>query len=377
MKHVILLLPDLVPGGAQRIFIDLANALTTAGYKTSAIVAYPCQGAWSFSPETEVVYLSNTEHGPWSWVTLPALFFRLRKTLKSKHPDAVVSTLTGMNLLTLLATSNRSEDYPVMIREASTIQNKTNILIGILKKHLYPTASAIIAVSEGVSDDLEITAGLARSNLHVINNPVSIEQVKQASRAQVSHKWLNDKSCPVFISVGRLTKAKDHETLIKAFDLVRRKVPAKLIIVGEGPERLGLEHLVHSMRLDDTVDMPGHLDNPYALMARADAFVLSSRWEGFVNVLLEALALGMPIVSTDCHSSPREILKNGEYGYLVAPGDTHQMAESMQDVLTSRPQPEHQAERASDYSPELLFERYCTLINKLSNTPDNTLDHRI
>lgn len=366
MRHVILILPDLVPGGAQRIFIDLARSLTDAGYKTTAIVAYPSRKAWSFSPATNVIHLSNAEYGFRSPLMLPILFFRLRKLLKNEHPDAVISTLTGMNLFTILATDYRQRGYPVFIREASTMQNTASLVIRTLKKRLYPKATAVIAVSEGVLNELESSIGLPRSNLHTINNPVNKGHLKAASRADVTHKWLKEKSCPVFISVGRLTEAKDYDTLIRAFDLVRLKLPAKLIIVGEGPERPGLEQLVNSMKLNESVDIPEHSDNPYALMARADVFVLSSRWEGFVNVLLEALALGMPIASTDCHSSPREILENGKYGNLAPPGNPHKLAESMFQALKSPPQSAHQESRADDYSPEALFKKYRLLIDDLS-----------
>ena len=360
------MLPDLVPGGAQRVFIDLAESLADAGYKTTAIVAYPSRQEWSFSPATNVIRLSKTEFCFWSALMLPMLFFRLRKLLKNKNPDAVISTLTGMNLFTKLATDYRLRDYPVLIREASTMQNTANLIIRSLKKRLYPKATAIIAVSEGVMNELESCIGLTRSNLHIINNPVNRARLKAASKTSVAHKWLKDKSCPVFISVGRLTEAKDYSTLIRALDLVLQTSPAKLIIVGEGPERPALEHLVYSMKLNDSVDMPGHFDNPYALMARADVFVLSSRWEGFVNVLLEALALGMPIASTDCHSSPREILDNGKYGHLAPPGNPQMLAESMLQALNSPPQSEHQQSRADDYSPDAIYKKYRLLIDDLT-----------
>ena len=367
MKHVILILPDLVPGGAQRVFIDLAEKLATAGYRATAIVAFPSRQAWSFPPATKVIPLSGTDYSYRSLPTLPALFFKLKKILENERPDAVLSTLTGMNLLTLLATRSRSRNYPVLIREASTAQNKTGFIIQALKKYLYPKATAIIAVSDGVRKDLASSINASESSLHVINNPVAKEAIRKASREDISHKWLKDKSCPVVISVGRLTKAKDYGTLIRAIDIAREKVPVKLVILGEGPERPGLEHLVHSMKLDDTVDMPGHLDNPYSFMARADVFALSSRWEGFVNVLLEALALGMPVVSTDCHSSPREILQNGEYGRLVPPGDALELSVALLDTLRSPPQREHQEKGVAHYSPEVLFEKYRALIDNPSD----------
>lgn len=369
MRHIVLILPDLVPGGAQRIFIDLAKSLTTAGYRTTAIIAYPSQKAWTFDAATKVAYLSRSEYGFCSRLMLPIQFFRLKLRLAAEHPDAVISTLTGMNIFTLLATCTRSRNYPVLIREASTAHNKTSIFVHTLKKHLYPRASAIVAVSEGVSNDLISDIGLPRSKLHIINNPVNRETVKQASRIDVAHKWLKDKTCPVFISVGRLTKAKDYDTLINALKIIHNTLSAKLIIVGEGPERPHLERLVHSLGLDDVVDMPGHFDNPYSFMVRADVFVLSSRWEGFVNVLLEALTLGMPIVSTDCHSSPREILQNGKYGHLVPPGHPSELAENMLDILESMPKPEFQESRAAEFSPDALFERYRILIDRLSSVP--------
>ncbi len=200
-------------------------------------------------------------------------------------------------------------------------------------RRLYPRAAGVIAVSEGVRDDLERTVGLRGARLHTIYNGSIGHNLAERAREPVSHPWLAAPDRPVFLSAGGLRLQKDFATLLRAFAGVRAERPARLIIVGEGPERANLEVLVNELGLDADVDLPGFVDNPYAWMARADVFVLSSRWEGLVNVVAEALGVGVPVVSTDCPSGPREILGQGRYGRLVPMADPEALAAAMAATL--------------------------------------------
>jgi glycosyltransferase involved in cell wall biosynthesis len=169
--------------------------------------------------------------------------------------------------------------------------------------------------------------------IKVIYNPVITPELFARAEEPLDHPWFRPGEPPVVLGVGRLTQAKDFPTLIRAFALVRKERPARLMILGEGEERPKLEALVRELRLEEDVALPGFVDNPYKYMKRAAVFVLSSRWEGFGIVLVEAMALGTPVVATDCPSGPAEILENGKWGRLVPPGDPEALAKAILDTL--------------------------------------------
>jgi glycosyltransferase involved in cell wall biosynthesis len=197
-------------------------------------------------------------------------------------------------------------------------------------RRLYPKAGAVIAVSEGVRRDLTERVGLRHPNVLVIHNAVITPDILGRAGEAVTHPWLATKDRPVVISAGRLARQKDYATLLRAFARLHGRVAARLIILGEGPERGPLEALARQLGIADHVDLPGFVTNPYSWIARADLFALSSGWEGFGNVLAEALALGRPIVATDCPGGPREILQDGRFGTLVPIGDVAALAEALE-----------------------------------------------
>ncbi len=150
----------------------------------------------------------------------------------------------------------------------------------------------------------------------------------------VEHPWFNSQDIPLLLGVGKLEAQKDFPNLIRAFAKVRQVRPARLVILGWGPDRPQLEALVNDLGLEADVDLPGYVQNPYAYMSRASAFILSSAWEGLPTVLIEAMALGIPVVSTDCESGPSEILADGKYGYLTPVGDSEALADAILKVLS-------------------------------------------
>ncbi|PWG64983.1 glycosyl transferase [Spiribacter halobius] len=218
-------------------------------------------------------------------------------------------------------------------------------------RRLYRDVDAIVAVSEGVAEDTRAITGLPAGRVLVVRNPVVTPELAMQAQAPVDHPWLQPGAeVPVILGAGRLTRQKDFPTLIRAFATLRRHRPARLVILGEGGERGALERSIAELGLGDDVALPGHQKNPWAWMARASLFVLSSAWEGSPNVLTEAIACGTPVVATDCPSGPRELLEDGRYGHLVPVGDAAALAEAMHRTLEAPLPAETLREAAAEYT---------------------------
>jgi glycosyltransferase involved in cell wall biosynthesis len=216
----------------------------------------------------------------------------------------------------------------------------------------------IVAVSEGVAADFASATGIPRRRIQVIYNPVITPALLHAASAPPTHVWFEDHSRPHVLGVGRLTRQKNFPALVDAFALMKREHPAaRLVILGEGPERVTIEACIRRHGLQDSVALPGFIDNPYACMARAAVVALSSEWEGLPTVLIESLAVGTPVVATDCPSGPREILQNGAFGSLVPTGDIPALASALSRALrTGRVALPPDALRP--YMPEVVLDQY-------------------
>jgi glycosyltransferase involved in cell wall biosynthesis len=227
----------------------------------------------------------------------------------------------------------------------------------------YTRADVVVATSAGVADDLARAIQMPRSRIVVIYNPVVTPSMIKKSWESVDHAWITGGSCPVIIATGRLTKQKDFPTLIRAFARLREQQSARLIILGEGEDRERLQDLAAELRVEANIDFPGFVSNPYAYMRRASVFVLSSRWEGFGNVVAEALACGTPVVSTDCPSGPAEILEGGRWGRLVPVGDSASLSEAMVLALTEgRRGEEGRVRRAQAFTGEVAAKHYLAML---------------
>jgi glycosyltransferase involved in cell wall biosynthesis len=228
--------------------------------------------------------------------------------------------------------------------------------------HFYRWADAITACSDGVADDLAATSGLPRDLITTIYNPVVNPALLEKAEEQPDHPWLAQGEPPVILGVGRLRPQKDFETLIRAFAALRRRRPARLLILGTGPEQERLESLVRELDLQRDVELAGFRQNATAYMSRAALFALSSAWEGLPTVIIEALACGCPVVSTDCVSGPSEILEGGRYGRLAPVGDAPALAEAMERTLAEPPSAELLRQRSWDFSNERAARRYLALL---------------
>jgi glycosyltransferase involved in cell wall biosynthesis len=200
-------------------------------------------------------------------------------------------------------------------------------------RRLYPRVDQIVAVSQGVAEDTAQIARLPADRIRVIRNPVITPALLALARAPCPHPWLEAGEPPVILGMGRLQRQKDFPTLVRALAQVRQDRPCRLLILGEGSGRARLEALVSELGIEAHVDLPGFQPNPFPYLARAALFVLSSAWEGSPNALTEAMALGTPVVSTDCPSGPRELLNGGRFGPLVPVGDVAGLARAIAATL--------------------------------------------
>jgi glycosyltransferase involved in cell wall biosynthesis len=228
-------------------------------------------------------------------------------------------------------------------------------------RQTYHRADGVIAISCGVADDLAAAIDMPRDHIQVIYNPAFLPNVIENSKLALLHPWFAPHEPPVILAAGRLTAAKDFSTLIRAFARLHSVRAARLVILGEGEQRDKLEVLLKELDLASDVALPGFVDNPFAWMRRSALFVLSSAWEGFGNVLVEAMACGLPVVSTDCPSGPAEILENGRWGRLVPVGDVEALAAAMCATLDESEHP-NVAARAAMFHSETAVEKYLKVL---------------
>jgi glycosyltransferase involved in cell wall biosynthesis len=233
-----------------------------------------------------------------------------------------------------------------------------NRLVIKLARLFFRSADAAICVSQGVAEDLIKVTGMPRQKTHVVYNPIVSLELEQKAQESIAHPWFALDDSPVILAVGRLVPQKGYSTLLRAFSIIRQKHPAHLLILGEGQERISLEALAKQLDLTENVQMPGSVKNPYAYMARARLLVLSSEWEGLPNVLVEALACGTPVVSTDCRSGPSEILDGGRFGRLVPVGDADALALAILETLQETPDRNLLRQRAQDFTLEESVRKY-------------------
>jgi glycosyltransferase involved in cell wall biosynthesis len=233
-----------------------------------------------------------------------------------------------------------------------------DLLLSGLSRLIYRQATAVVAVSDGVADEVVRLSGLDRRDITTIFEPVVDESLGRKAREELNHPWLAPGEPPVLLGVGHLRLQKDFPTLIRAFALARAKREMRLVLLGEGGQRAELQKMVEELGVQVDVCLFGYTENPFAWMARASMFVLSSAWEGLPAVLIEALACGCPVVSTDCPSGPREILDGGKYGRLVPCFDPEALAGAILETLDALPDRESLRQRAMNFGVDASIDAY-------------------
>ena len=328
-------LPSLEGGGAERVMLNLLAGFSERGVRTDLVLGTAGGPYLSLvPPAVRIVDLKASR-------VLRALA-PLTKYLRRERPLALVAALDHANLVAMAAGRIAGGKTRTVISLHCTFTRqlqdspgvRTNAIPWLLGR-LHHWADAIVAVSHGVADDAAGVTGIPRERIEVIYNPVITRTLLPAASEGPSHPWFADDGRRTVLGVGRLVPQKNFRLLIDAFATLRRNHDARLVILGEGPDRAALEALVRQHGLQDVVALPGFVDNPYSCMARAGVFVLSSDFEGLPTALIESLAVGTPVVSTDCESGPREILRGGALGELVPVGDVRALGGAIERALTA------------------------------------------
>ncbi|MFP8956951.1 glycosyltransferase [Natrialbaceae archaeon A-CW3] len=361
-NHCALFLPSLPVGGAERMMINIATGLADRGHDVD-LVLVKAEGAFldDVSDDVSIIDLTSSR--------VLTSVFPLIKYLQKEEPDVLLSTITPTNVVAVWATLFPGISTKHVVRvarpesEAAEVQENTfkeRVTAG-LARFFYPFADEIVAISQGVADDVRANTRLSSEDIHVIYNPVVTPKLIEKSREPVDHPWFDDGE-PVILGVGRLVDQKDFATLLKAFEIVTRNRQANLVIFGDGNLRDELENLAVELEIDSDVDLPGFTDNPYKYMANSDVFVNSAKHEGFGNVIIEAMACGAPLVATDCPGAPGELLGDGEFGSLVPVGDPEVMASEIEEMVDNPTSCKKLYDRADNFSIDSAIELYEKLL---------------
>jgi glycosyltransferase involved in cell wall biosynthesis len=336
MKKVCFVLPSLNGGGAERAAVHILNALDPLLWDRSMYL-FRREGAYLGDVDRSI----RVENG--GGASRSSRLSALRRFIRAERPDIVVSFLSYFSVLTAVrcaAVGSRvvfNQQTPMSaFLEDKDYQWRRPLrrrVFSLVARLAYRAADAVVATSAGVADDLARAFGVARARIAVVNNPVDLSAIESAAREAIDPALDAVWTCPVIVAAGRLAEAKNYPLLIDALAGVRRTIPARLVILGTGELEQPLRALVQARKLDDAVMFAGFQRNPWKYMARADAFVLTSHYEGFGNVLVEAMACGAPVIAT---SSPgtREIVTDGVDGLLVERHDAAEVAAAIVRVLS-------------------------------------------
>jgi glycosyltransferase involved in cell wall biosynthesis len=355
---------DLRAGGAERNVTRILNGIVARGIRTDLVVVQR-NGAFfdELDPRINVVELSQNR-------TIKSIF-GLKHYIETIRPTALVSSLTHTNIAAILGNLLAAKRTPLIVIERNHFTLNRRVKRGLVwlgyrsAPYLYPRADAVAAVSRGVRDDLAGVIKQDPERIYVLYNPVVSDNIELLAAEPVEHPWFANKDIPVILGVGRLERQKNFPLLIEAFDRVRKVRPVRLVILGEGDLRAELERQVRLLGIEDLVDLPGFDANPFRYMRKAGLFVMSSDWEGLPTVLIEAMACGAPIVSTDCPSGPREILDEGKLGHLVPTGSVDALAEAITSALNHPGDKTERVARAKEFSLPAAVDRYLAVIGEV------------
>lgn len=365
--HIAMLVDQMGGGGAQRSAILTATALHHLGHRTTVLAAREGSYASDLPADLNVQILAR------SWPRLrgiPVFLVGLWRSVLRHRVDVILTNGFTVGRLALVARSfGRLRGLSVIVVERNTLSaaltdrfpnRLTRSAVRLLTRWLYRRADAIIGVSDGVCRDLEATLRLPAGSVITIYNPVDTERITAAMNEPVpealSHAFEALRQ-PVIITTGRLVTQKAHRDLLDAFALLPERTRGSLVILGEGPLRGDLEQHAQKLGIATDVWMPSFVENPWWFMARSDIFALSSHWEGHPRVLLEALACGLCIASTDCPSGPREVLADVPGARLTPVGDPSALAQAIDELLSGPPQAGSDAD-LDRYNPSRVAARY-------------------
>lgn len=356
--NIAILLPDMRGGGAERVCLNLANDFVARGLSVDLVLMQEIgQLLPLLDRRVNVVSLGIRRTRSVGW-PLATYLARVR-------PESLLANMWPLTSISVLACAwSRSPTRLVLVEHVALSKSEVRasplhfLVLRVSMRILAPYAHARVTVSSGVADDLARITGLPRDRFSTIYNPI-VQGVPPSRGALLGGGSLG---IPLILNVGTLKAQKDQATLLRAFAILTSQIDAKLMILGEGELRVELEALAIELGIADRVSMPGFISDPSQVYNGASLFVLSSAWEGFGNVVVEALEHGVPVVSTDCPSGPREILEDGRWGTLVPIRDPQALAKAMRDALSKTHDREALLRRAGDFSVAKAADAYLDLL---------------
>ena len=407
--HLGFVLPSLTGGGAERVTLTLAAALLERGHRVDLLVgrlavayreAIP-DGLRLFYPKLPLLPMPgegelrrrpslagaayplplNPAGAAWAWLSLrrrlpglpvnpkhAAFASCIARYLRRERPQLLLSALQDADIAALYAAELTGRSTPVVASVHISIRHNYTAGQFANAARLYPRAAAATAVSEGVADELRQSFGLRYEAVRTIYNPVPSATIWRLSQAAAAHPWFAAGAPPVILCVGRETPQKDYPTLLEAFGLVRRRIPVRLLLLGSFSEayQATLRAQARSWGAERDFEVMGFDENPFKYMRRAGLLALSTHYEGLPTTLLEALACGTPVVSSDAPHGPAEILEGGKWGQLAPVGDAPALAQAMLETLQGgHPPPAELRRRAAWFSTERAADAYEELFEKV------------
>ncbi|MDD4616422.1 MAG: glycosyltransferase [Alphaproteobacteria bacterium] len=365
-RSIVFYMPNLAGGGIERVTLLMAPYFLEQGYRVTFLVQ-TADGDLIENVPLGVRFISLEVSR-----TLRALF-PLVRFLRREKPDIFVTSYGHNNVVALLAKLLAFAGTPVVVTQHNALSAETvnsggaefSKALPFLYKLFLRFADGIVAVSSGVADEMATLAKVRRNRISVIFNPVIPATFDADIQAPCGHPWFEAGAPPVIVGVGRLVEVKDFSTLLAAFAKLVKKKDARLILLGEGPLRETLEAQAQILGIKNKVGLIGFVPNPLPFITRAVALALSSTHEGFGNVLVEAMACGTPVVSTDCPYGPREILDKGRYGKLVPVGDSDAMAKALLATIDAPRDTEALKIRGREFTVERAVRGYTALFERI------------
>ncbi len=357
--HIAIFLPSLRGGGAERVMVTLANGLAARGHRVDLVLT-KAEGPYlaEVADRVRVVDLGRSR--------VLASLLPLVRYLRDEQPHAMLSALNHANIVAILARGVARANTRLVVSERNSLsglrKHKGGVFFLLLIRFFYPRADGIVTVSQGIASELIEQLLVPEKLVKAIPNPVDLDMICVKAEERPDHPWLTPGEPPVILAVGRLSPQKDYPTLIEAFAKLRGKREVRLIILGDGDLRVELEQRIAALEIADCVQLPGFQTNPFGWMAACQVYVMSSQHEGFPNSLVQAMACGARIVSTDCPTGPDEILEGGKWGRLVPVGDTAALAEAMAKALDDPHSPDVCA-RAESFRSDPIIAEYAQMLS--------------
>jgi glycosyltransferase involved in cell wall biosynthesis len=350
-----LFLGDLAMGGAERVFVTLSRLLVERGYRVELILAHKNGPLLEeLDPAVRVIDLDAYRDSEPRWIFGFRTVFKLAKYLRNQPPQVLLTTLTGANLACLFAKMLSGRSFRLVIREAVTLDNVRSLTRKLLMRLLYPLADRIIVLTEYMKEEMVNKLGIPSQHLAVIGNPLDTERIECLALDTDEQDETNTLT-PYVLAIGRLSEQKDFSTLIRAWGLLPSPAP-NLVIIGEGEQKEKLAKEIRELNLAGEVHLIGFRANPYPWFKMAQGYVLSSRWEGYPNALLEALYFELPVVVTEYDRSIHSLLTSfSKNEFRVVPvGQPAMLADAVRELLMNALKVQRGCEQKEGFPCEVL-----------------------